>query len=122
MEPIEYTVIPYKKENGRTPTMEALSDFEKVSPELRDAVLAGIEKLGDSSTHSSTLIKKAESGLWYLRIQKNRNCARLFFIFTKKAEIYLLSGFVKKDNKIPVNELKRARLIAKEARLCLAMN
>jgi phage-related protein len=109
-----FTVDYWVKNDGTAPALEALDEFEQVSPKLRDAVLAGIEKLGNRAYHTGNLIKQAEPGLWYLRVRRNRVCARLFFTFTKDRKIYLLNGFVKKSDRIPPQELMRARTILKE--------
>lgn len=109
-----FTVDFWIQEDGKTPALEALAEFEEISPKLRDGVLAGIERLGDRANHSGTWIKQAEPGLWYIRIRRNHVCARLFFTFVKGSKIYLLNGFVKKTDRIPPGELKRARLLLKE--------
>lgn len=103
-----FTVDYYELSDGTAPTLEAFATFERVSPKLRDAVLAGIEKLGDQANHSGTLTEQISPRLWCLRVRFNGNCARIFFTFAKGAKIYLLNGYVKKSNKIPVKELKRA--------------
>lgn len=105
-----YTVDFFVYEGGKTPTLEAFATFEEVSPQLRDAVLAGVERLEDDSNHKSgTLTEYVSPGLWCMRVRFNRNCARLFFTFAKGARIYLLNGYVKKSNKIPANELRKAK-------------
>ncbi len=106
---IIFTVHEYPAIEGKSPTFDALADFEALSPGLRDMVRAGIERLGDKSKHTSTLVEKVEPGLWCMRVKYRRNYARLFFTFAHGTRIYLMNGYVKKTNKIPLRELKRAR-------------
>ena len=113
---VVYDVDYHTRPNGDIPTLEAFACFEVVSPKLRDAVLAGVERLGTRNHHTGKLVQQAEPGLWYMRIHTGSNFARLFFVFTKGAKIYLLNGFVKKTDRIPQAELNKARVLAREVR------
>ncbi len=59
-------------------------------------------------------IRYIRDGLYELRMNYNGNIYRVFFIFDDNAIVVLLSGFQKKTQKTPENEINRALKI-KEA-------
>ena len=59
-------------------------------------------------------IRYIRDGLYELRMNYNRNIYRVFFIFDDHAIVVLLSGFQKKTQKTPENEISKALKI-KEA-------
>lgn len=113
-----FRVTSYRRPNGKCPTRDALIEFELVSPRLRSAVHAGIERLQYSSNHNSgTLTTHVSAGLWCMNIIHRGRLARLFFIFKKGARIYLLNGCTTKINEqIPGTDLFKAIKLAKEAK------
>jgi phage-related protein len=53
-------------------------------------------------------------GLWEIRSQIGSNIFRVFCCFDEGNLIILLSGFQKKTQKTPQNEIKKAELLKKE--------
>jgi hypothetical protein len=113
-----FAISAHTKPNGKCPTQTALELFEQVSPKLRAAVEAGIIRLQYQSNHSGNLTEHLSAGLWCLKVRRGNIIARLFFAFTKGAKIYLLNGCTtNKDDAIPPYELRKARLMIREASL-----
>ena len=111
---VVFTVQPYRRPNGKCPTEDALLEFEHVSPKLRSAVQAGIKRIQYRAYHSGKLTEHIGGDVWCLRIQQGNNIARLFFTFTRGARIWLLNGYVKKDDRMRANPLAMAKTLAKE--------
>jgi phage-related protein len=109
-----FEVKPHKRGNGQVPFYEAVANFKNTSGNLSDKVLAHVGKLDCKSKHSGLSIEKVDDKIWCLRVKQGSNCARVFFTYLKSSTIVLLSGFVKKSNKIPDNELEKARRLMKE--------
>jgi len=57
---------------------------------------------------------KGSDGLWEIRTQVGNNIYRVFCCFDKGNLVILLSGFQKKTQKTPKNEIKKAERIKKE--------
>ncbi len=53
-------------------------------------------------------------GIWEIRTQVGNNIYRVFCCFDKGDLVILLSGFQKKTQKTPKNEIKRAQRLKKE--------
>ena len=53
-------------------------------------------------------------GLWEIRISAGRGIFRIFCFFDKGNLVILLTGFQKKTQKTPKNEIKRAEKLKKE--------
>ncbi len=111
---VEFEVRPHRRPNGEVPVFEAVGDFNEVSSELQDKVLAHIAKLQYKSKHSGLNFKKIEAKLWCLKVRHHKNYARIFFSFFAGNKIVLLNGYLKKSKKIPTRELKKARQLLKE--------
>ena len=100
--------------SGRSPTRSALVKFQQVSQELLEAMEAAIMQLSSAESLSGTWVEKVDRDLWCLRVRSKGGWARLFFTKLKNGTYMLLNGFVKKSNKIPKRELKKARLLVRE--------
>ena len=57
--------------------------------------------------------KKIDDNLFEIRIKVARNQYRAFYCYAIGNLIYILSGFVKKTQKTPVHEIRKARQIMK---------
>lgn len=62
---------------------------------------------------SSNYLKSISNarGLFELRIMLGTNCWRIFCFFDEGNIVVLLNGFVKKDQKTPMREIEKAKLL-----------
>lgn len=102
----KYTVDFYEKENGESPGEEFI---ERLSPKMRAKVLKGIDLLEENGPmlgmpHSKPLGNQ----IFELRSKQGSNASRcLYFFFTGK-KIIITHGFIKKTEKTPPGQIKRA--------------
>lgn len=66
-----------------------------------------IEKHGGNLGAPHT--KPLGSGLFELRAKSDHGIGRVMFCYTKDRSVFMLSAFVKKSQKLPLNELQQAR-------------
>ena len=97
----------YTKENGEKPARDFIESFgEKVHAKF----LRSIDLLETNGTflrlpHSAEL----KDGIFELRVQETGNIYRVLYFFYIGKRIILTHGFVKKTQKTPPNEIKRAK-------------
>jgi len=108
-----FKVRLYPRESGSFPTAEALEEIEKTSRKLYEATLEAIVELESVQSFAGTHYEKVGNKLWCLRIRHGGCWARIFFTI-KKGVIWLLNGYVKKSNKIPLRKLRLAIKLMKE--------
>ena len=53
-------------------------------------------------------------GIYEVRVQQVNNIARVLYFFVVNKKIILTNGFIKKTQKTPINEIKKAQVIKKE--------
>lgn len=102
-----WTIIYYETEERFCPVKKFIDSLfsEKLRVKaMRDIEL--LEKLGTAIREPYS--KLIEPGLFELRIKFSRNNARVFFFFYIGEKIILTNGFLKKTNKTPGEEMKRA--------------
>lgn len=103
---IEFKIIFYKKQNGRIPLLEYL---DALPGKDRDKILACIDKLRihddfrkePFSRHLRGKLRELKINFWNSRYRV------IYFLQIGKI-IVVLSAFMKKTNKTPVKELKKA--------------
>lgn len=62
-----------------------------------------------SSKHLKSI--RNVKGLYEIRVMLGTNCWRIFCLFDGNAVVVLLNGFVKKDQKTPLSEIEKAKLL-----------
>ena len=62
-----------------------------------------------SSNHMKSI--RNVKGLFELRVMLGTNCWRIFCFFDEGNIVVLLNGFVKKDQKTPMREIEKAKLL-----------
>ena len=88
--------------------METLLDKEQTK------VQYGLLLLKTQKRLSTKFVKHIRDGLYELRIEYNGNIYRVFFIFDKGNLVVLFSGFQKKTQKTPEDEIEKAFKIKEE--------
>ena len=102
-----WTVEYYGMENGRTPLQEFLDSLDEP---MRTKVLWEINVLRDGgNTLTMPYARYMKDGIYELRISYTSNIARAFYFFYVGNKIIITNGFIKKAQKTPPEELKKAK-------------
>ena len=112
---MRFRVRFYYDAHGNKPVLTFLQDLRKQDRILHKLVVAGIKKLENSERHGLplTALVDEKDVLFELRIGEE-NIARVFFFFGPGQQIILTHGYVKKQQKVDVGELQRARSYKKD--------
>ncbi|MCL2052380.1 MAG: type II toxin-antitoxin system RelE/ParE family toxin [Lachnospiraceae bacterium] len=97
----------YQLSNGEKPVEKFIDNLDE---KMQLKALASIEILAEYGNnirkpHSKSLGK----GLFELRIRFANDITRIFYFFVANNRIILTNGFIKKSQKIPLNEIILAR-------------
>ncbi len=103
-EPI-LTVVFYKTRGGNEPVREWLKELKR---EDRKTIGENIKTVQFGWPLGMPLIRKVESGIWEVRSNISRGISRVLFTVEGDTMV-LLHGFVKKSQKTPRTELRKAR-------------
>lgn len=96
----------YQTETGRVPAQEFL---DQLDTKLRAKALRDVSLLQDYGNElREPYSKSMGEGLFELRIKAASDIARIFYFFFVGKKIILTSGFIKKAQKTPPQELERA--------------
>lgn len=87
-----------------------MKDLKQQQPELHDLLAAGLQKLRNRANHRAPLTEKVDQNndIYELRVG-GRNIARAFFFFRRGQEIIVTNGYVKKSQKVDLQELRIAQ-------------
>lgn len=101
-----YDIKFYRKENGQAP---ALKYIESLSPKLRAKTQRSVmllEEYGPVLGEPDS--KKLDDQIFELRTSFGSDTGRVLYFFVTGKTIVLTNGFLKKTNKTPRGEIKRA--------------
>lgn len=90
---------------------EYFDDFFKKQPQkVRDKIIRVLDIIEQIDRIPTTYLKYIEgiNGLFEVRVQLGNNIFRIFCFFDGNKLVVLLSGFQKKTQKTPPEEIKRA--------------
>ena len=90
---------------------EYFDDFFKKQPQkVRDKIIKVLDIIEQIDRNPTTYLKYIEgtNGLFEVRVQLGNNIFRIFCFFDGNKLVVLLSGFQKKTQKTPPEEIKRA--------------
>lgn len=106
---MSYEVIFYEKSNGRCPVEEFLLELKRKNTRLGTCVVRDIEML-EQFGHELKFpdVRYMHDGVYELRSSAGSNIARVFYFFFSGNKIILTNGFIKKTQKTPPGELKKA--------------
>src|SRR3990170_6606304 len=111
---MKFDIEFYELGSGEKPVEKFLEGLKTKNLSLWKKTLAGLLKIKEREYHKMPLTEYIEPGIFSLRIKAENNILRILFGFEKDRKIILLHGFIKKQNKIPLKELKIARKRLKE--------
>jgi len=99
-------VVFYKDGRGRPPVLEWI---RKLGQKAQDKCFAKIDLLREDG-HALARPAAAHLGdkLYELRITSDRNEYRILYFFYEKTAVILCHSFIKKDKKVPKQEMKKA--------------
>ncbi len=99
-------IIFYRTKNGNCPVEDFL---DSLSGKVVQKITWVLEILENQGMLPSTYFKKlVNTEIWECRIQQGSNIYRIFCFFDKGSVIILTHGFIKKTQKTPSDEIKRA--------------
>lgn len=114
---MEFEIRFYRDYKNNSPIEKFILGLGKNNKVLAAKTIQGIEKLRNRAYHKEPLSKHLEQGLWELRIKVGTDILRIIYTFNKGRVIILLHVFVKKQQKIPKDELEIARKRLKETKM-----
>lgn len=102
-----FTIEFYEKENGQRPVEEFI---RKLSDKMRQKVLSNIVVLSQVGNRlREHYAKKLTDDIFELRTQQGSDITRVLFFFFVDKRIVLTNGFVKKTQRTPRLEIRKAK-------------
>jgi phage-related protein len=98
-------VVFFKTDTGNEPVREWLNDLPK---EDRKTIGVDILTVQFAWPLGKPLVDSLGDGIWEIRSRLDNRIARTLFVMVNQ-EIVLLHGFIKKQQKTPVDELELAK-------------
>ena len=105
---IEFTVIAYEKEDGKTVVEEFLNGLDVKMRAKMYGLLSILQDKGN--TLREPYSKHLDDGIFELRCKVGNNIARVLYFFYYEGKIILTNGFVKKTKKTPTEEIRLAKV------------
>lgn len=107
------TIVFYRTSDGRCPMQEFLDSLPGKTARKVAWVLRLVEDLDIvPALYFKKLVGTEE--IWECRIAFGSNAYRIFCFFVEKSVIVLTHGFVKKSQKTPYSEIKKAEAYRKD--------
>ena len=95
-------------------TPQASEFLTEQSAAVQKAFFEKLKKLSDDGFLREPDAKKIAPNLFEIRVKVTRMQYRLFYCYIDPNGIWVLSGFVKKTQRTPPNEIRKAQTIRKE--------
>ena len=95
-------------------TDQALKFLNEQSYEVRTAFEQAVNELITEGRLHSPKAKVIAPNLYEIRVKDSHNQYRLFYCYFNPDGVLVLSGFVKKTQKTPPQEIRKAKKIRKE--------
>lgn len=97
----------YRTEEGEEPAYEFIMGLQ---PKLRAKVYGTLELLSEvGSELRAPFSKSLSEGIFELRCRFGSDTVRVLYFFHKDRVVVLTNGFMKKTQKVPVDEIVRAK-------------
>lgn len=109
---MKYEVEFYEKENNEIPVAEFIDGLER---KMQAKVLRTIQLLEEKGIYLRMPYSEyIEDGIFELRIKVGSDISRVLYFFYYEGKIILTNGFVKKTQKTPKSEVKKAKQYRKD--------
>jgi len=109
-----YTVEYVELEYGRKPFEEFVLNLSiSERAKLFETINYFIELKNNGLPIKQNLSKHLDDGIFELRISLGAKIARNLYFYEKGAKIIITHGFIKKTQKTPVNQIKKAKELRK---------
>lgn len=103
----EFEVLFYDKEDGSEPAKEFILSLDT---KMRAKVLRTVELLANNGTQlREPYSKPLSDGIFELRTKVGTDISRVLYFFVVGRRVILTNGFIKKTQKTPPEEIKRAK-------------
>ena len=107
----KFEVLFYEKRNGECPIEDFLVSLDV---KMRAKIVGLLELLEEKGNQlREPYSKNIDDGIFEIRCKVGSNITRVLYFFYHDGKIILTNGFVKKTQKIPLNQIR----IAKEYRI-----
>lgn len=107
----KFEVLFYEKRNGECPIEDFLVSLDV---KMRAKIVGLLELLEEKGNQlREPYSKHIDDGIFEIRCKVGSNITRVLYFFYHDGKIILTNGFVKKTQKIPLNQIR----IAKEYRI-----
>lgn len=108
----EFEIIFYKEKNGDIPVKIFLDSLDD---KMRAKMLLSIRIIKENGPLVRLpYSEEIEDGIFELRAKSGSNISRVLYFFVVGRKIVLTNGFMKKTQKIPRNEIERAKRFKEE--------
>lgn len=102
-----FEVIFFDKEDGTEPAREFLQSIDK---KMRTKLLVAIDMLADNGPLlREPYSKHIDDGIFELRAKVGSDISRVLYFFVVGRKVVLTNGFVKKSQRTPPAEIRRAK-------------
>ena len=108
----QFTVEFYEKENGEIPVEEFLDSLDIGMKSKLVMILKVLQEKGNQLREPYS--KHLEDGIFEIRGKVGSDISRVLYFFYYGGKIILTNGFVKKTQKTPSKEIKRAKKYRKD--------
>lgn len=103
----KFTVEFYEKTNGETPVEDFLNSLDK---KMRSKMLMILTVLGEKGNQMREPYSKyLEDGIFEVRGKVGSDISRVLYFFYYGGKIVLTNGFIKKTQKTPPDEIRKAK-------------
>ncbi|MEA1971263.1 MAG: type II toxin-antitoxin system RelE/ParE family toxin [Thermodesulfobacteriota bacterium] len=109
---MNWRVIFYRSASGKYPIEKFVEDLPIEDAEEVVASIAALRELGNKARRP--LADYLEDGIYELRARRLKKQFRVLYTFVGRQTILLLTGFVKKSKAVPIQRLKKAKVLRKD--------
>lgn len=107
-----FQVIFYEKENGEIPAEAFLDSLDRKMNAKLTRVIAALQEHGNELREPYS--KHLDDGIFELRAQVGSDISRALYFFIVGKRVVLTHGFIKKTQKTPVSEIRKALKIKED--------
>jgi phage-related protein len=104
---INYDSVKFNNKNPFLEFVKSLTDEEQV--DIFSAIDKLIELKNNNQSIPEKLSKYIANGIFELRVRHSNRISRCLYFYGKDRKIIFSNGFIKKQQKTPVNEIERAK-------------